>query len=278
MNNQVLVSIIIPTFNEQKTIKDCLETLLSQEFDRNEIIVVDDGSTDSTREIVQNFPVRFLAQPHLGPAKARNLGAKEAKGKVLVFVDADMTFEKCFIKDLTAPVIEDKFQGTFSKEEYVGNWENIWARCWNINQNWPYKRMIPEDFSDQGTDFRAVLKSEFLRVGGFDDTGYTDTWTLKDKLGYSPQAVRGAKYYHYNPDNLLEIFNQAKWVSKRSYKFGFLGLITALARTSLPISIMMGLYKSIKFHTPQFSVFKVVYDFGYLLGILEMLVKGKLSK
>lgn len=272
------VSIIIPAFNEQENIDDCLKTLLDQSYLQIEIIVVDDGSTDKTVSIVQKYPVKLIQQKHQGPGIARNKASKESLGEILVFIDADMTFSKDFIKDLTAPIREGQVLGTFSKEEYISNWENIWSRCWNYNQDWPKRKMIPDDYPDEGKDFRAILKSEFLKVGGFDNTGYTDTWTLSEKLGYAPKSAKGAVYYHANPSHLKEVFIQSKWSAKRSYKFGLVGKLIALLRSSLPVSIINGFIKAIKYKEPMFPTFKVIYDLGAFIGIGEMIFLRKLSK
>lgn len=273
-----LVSVIIPAFNEEKGIEKCLKTILDQTYKNTEVIVVDDGSDDNTLEIIKRRKVILLKQPHLGPAKARNLGARLAKGEILVFIDADMAFDKKFIEDLVAPVVSGVYKGTFSKEEWVSNWENVWARCWNYNNNILSSRRIPENYPDEGIDFRAILKDEFLKVGGFDDTGYTDTWTLVKKLGYHPHSVFGAVYYHANPDSLGEIFKQTKWVAKRPYKLGLLGQLISIIKYSLPVSIVIGLVKSFYYLEPNFLIFKLVYDLGSFWGILEKNIQGKIAK
>jgi len=278
MKSNPLISVIIPAYNEEKNIGNCLKTMLNQSYENIEIIVVDDGSSDKTLEFVKSFPVTLLNQKHGGPGKARNLGSNKAKGEILVFMDADMTFDKNFIKELVLPIIDGQFKGAFSKEEYISNWENVWSRCWNYNQNWPQKKMIPDDYPDEGLDFRAILKTEFEKVGGFDDVGYTDTWSLAHKLGYKPHSVKGAKYYHNNPDNLPEVFLQSKWASKRDYKFGLAGKLYALVRVSVFVSLIVGVLKAIKYKEPFFVVFKLVYDLGAFVGILEMMFFKKLSK
>lgn len=277
-NSDSLVSIIIPTFNESENISECLATLIDQDYKNHEIIVIDDGSSDDTVNIVEKFPVKIIRKSHQGPARARNMAAKQALGKILVFVDADMTFSNNFITELTAPIITGQVKGTFSKNEYISNWDNIWSRCWNFNQNRPGKNMIPDDYPNEGNDFRAILKDEFIRVGGFDDIGYTDTWSLYKKLGYRPIATSGAVYYHSNPASLEEVFIQSKWVAKRGYKFGLIGKLVALIRQSFPISVFVGLYKSFKYRQPQFVLFKIIYDLGGFIGILELSIRGKLYK
>lgn len=272
------ISVVIPTYNEEKVISECVSSLVNQSFKHVEIIVVDDGSTDNTLKNLEKFKVKILRQRHQGPAMARNLGAKESRGKILVFVDADMTFDSNFLKNLVKPIEESKTKGTFSKDEYVANWENVWARCWNINENLPEKRRLPSNYPDHQKVFRAVLKSEFERVYGFSERGYTDDYTLSEKLGYEAELASGAVFYHKNPETLTEIYKQARWVGKREYKLGVIGYIIALVRSSFPVSVIIGLYKSLLNMNFNFIVFKLIYDFGIFTGILEMLLTGKTAK
>jgi len=129
------ISVIIPTYNEERDIKECLNSLLKQNYPDFEIILVDDGSTDKTLRILSQLKskdkkIRVYKQNHRGPGAARNLGAEHTKSFVLVFVDADMTFDKDFLGRLIDPILKGKAKGTFSKEEYVSNWDRVWARCW----------------------------------------------------------------------------------------------------------------------------------------------------
>lgn len=272
------VSVIIPTYNEEKVIGECLDSLSGQSYKDLEVIVVDDGSTDETQEKVQGtgYRVQILRQNHEGPGTARNLGAKRAKGDILVFVDADMTFDRDFIKELIAPIVSGKSKGTFSKQEFVSNPDNVWSQCWGINQGWEKDKRHPKDYLSTQKVFRAILKSEFDRVGGFDAGGhYTDDWSLSEKLGYEATAVSGAKFYHTNPETLIEVFNQSKWAAKREYKFGWFGKLGALVRASFPISLVVGLVKSLTHRQPQFLIFKVIYDLGIFIGILEYVLTAR---
>lgn len=275
--NQLSVSVIIPAFNEAKTIGHCLESLKWQTDLPLEILVVDDSSTDGTVSVVKQFEqgykrVRLLSQQHLGPAKARNLAAKQAKGKVLVFVDADMEFAPDFLVNLTRSIFLNQARGTWSGEEWVKNWDNVWARCWNYNANRREPRMIGTG-KGQKRVFRAVLRSEFLRVAGFDSIGYTDDWTLVNKLGYLPKATR-AKFFHYNPDSLKEVFSQAYWIGKRQYKLKKLGTIITLVKYNPGFSLIAGLLKAVRYVEPRFVVFKLVHDWGIWRGAWDKLTKG----
>ena len=88
------VSIIVPAFNAAKTIAETLKSTEAQEFQDFEVIVVDDGSTDATVEVVRRefSDVRVIEQENAGPAAARNHGAAEARGEWLAFLDADDTW------------------------------------------------------------------------------------------------------------------------------------------------------------------------------------------
>src|SRR5579864_3689500 len=85
------VSIIIPTFNGGARIADCLGALVKQTAGRDaEIVVVNDGSTDNTADVVARYTgVRLVSQSNAGPAAARNRGALEARGTIILFTDDD---------------------------------------------------------------------------------------------------------------------------------------------------------------------------------------------
>lgn len=277
------VSVIIPTYNEQDDILKALNTLESQTLKNFEVIVVDDGSADKTYKLLKkfrtpHFSYRVYTQNHEGPAKARNKGALHSKGKILVFVDADMTFDKDFLKNLILPIEKNKAIGTFSKEEYISNWENVWSRCWNYNEGWEDKKRHQKNYPDTQKVFRAILKEKFDKAGGFDKGGYTDDYSLSDKLGQGAIVAKDAIFYHRNPDSLSEVFHHAKWVGKRKYKFGIIGYIVALIRSSLPVSIVNGIIGSLRYKTPQFLIFKIIYDLGCFIGVLQYALLSKGTK
>lgn len=282
-SNNIVASAILAVYNAESTIEACLDSLLAQSLPI-EIIMVDDGSTDNTKslmvrtiELYPNAKITLLHQNHLGPATARNLGSHHATTNILLFVDADMTFDPDYVKDLISPIKEGQVIGTYTVEERVSNWDNIWARCWNIEEGWQDKKRFPANPPQFGTDFRAILKAEFIRVGGFDHIGYTDTWSLFHKLGVRPLSTR-AVCYHQNPGSLSAVLRQARWSAKRPYKYGALGRVYALLRASLPISLLVATFKSLLHKNIHYFVFKLVYDWGRLTGILQMMSTGNLAK
>lgn len=89
-----LVSVVVPTFNREKALVRCLKSLESQTFKNFEVIVCDDGSTDNTRDAVNQFKeiltLKYLYQENFGrPARARNRGISASSGKYIAFLDSD---------------------------------------------------------------------------------------------------------------------------------------------------------------------------------------------
>lgn len=83
-------SIIIPTYNRKLILKRAIESVLEQSINDFEIIVVDDGSTDDTSELMNTFSgVKYQYQENIGVSSARNTGAKLAVGEWLLFLDSD---------------------------------------------------------------------------------------------------------------------------------------------------------------------------------------------
>jgi glycosyltransferase involved in cell wall biosynthesis len=85
-----MISVVIPTYNRRVLVVDAVKSVLAQEGCEFEVIVVDDGSTDGTADVLASLPgVRFLLQPRQGVAAARNAGARVARGEWLAFLDSD---------------------------------------------------------------------------------------------------------------------------------------------------------------------------------------------
>lgn len=102
-------SVIIPAFNAAATLARAIESVRAQSWPAHEIIVVDDGSTDSTVEVARQFgdAVRLIRQPNSGVSVARNAGAAEATGDWLGFLDADDWYEPDRIKLHAEWIVED---------------------------------------------------------------------------------------------------------------------------------------------------------------------------
>ena len=102
-------SIIIPLFNKEDYIERTINSVLNQSYKNYEIIVIDDGSTDSGRKIVEKFSndiIKYHYQSNSGVASARNNGAKKAKYKYIVFLDSDDTWDSKFLEELALLIFQ----------------------------------------------------------------------------------------------------------------------------------------------------------------------------
>ena len=109
------ISIIIPVYNTEKYISDCLDSILAQTYKNFEVIIIDDGSTDNSLSICNTYKeknknISVLHIENSGVSAARNIGIKHAKGEYLLFVDSDDTLYEhslsMFIKEHTSPDID----------------------------------------------------------------------------------------------------------------------------------------------------------------------------
>jgi cellulose synthase/poly-beta-1,6-N-acetylglucosamine synthase-like glycosyltransferase len=212
------ISVIIPAYNAKKTIKKCLECILSQDINKKyEVIVVDDASSDDTIKIVSKFPVKLIKQKHQGPAKARNLGAKQSKGDIIVFTDSDCLPAKNWLKELIKPFSNPEIVGvsgtyrTMNKESILARFEGYQIEERHENM----KKMERIDFV--GTFNCAYRKKIFFKYGGFNTKFKTSSGEDPDlsfkisKDGYKIVFQNKAFVYHYHVDKLSKYLKQKFW-------------------------------------------------------------------
>lgn len=106
-NNEILASVIIPCYNSERWILKCIESVSTAVNDSFEVLIADDGSTDSTLDIVEQFTsqrnnFRLLRQPHIGISAARNRALDAARGEFVFFVDSDDTVERGYFDAMIA--------------------------------------------------------------------------------------------------------------------------------------------------------------------------------
>lgn len=104
-----LITVIVPSYNVEKYIKKCLESIINQTYQNLEIIVVNDGSSDDTLETIENITkldkrINIINQENKGLSAARNIGIKKATGEYIILVDGDDSVEKNFIASLVEGV------------------------------------------------------------------------------------------------------------------------------------------------------------------------------
>ncbi|MHB1953057.1 MAG: glycosyltransferase family 2 protein [Sulfobacillus sp.] len=268
------ISVIVPCYNEESYLARCLKTLFDQSLGADEVIVVDDGSTDRSREIALQFPVKLLKGRHEGPGNARNLGAHSSQGDILVFVDADMYVDREFLEHLTRPIRDGNSIGCFHLDEFVGNYDNVIARCWNVHSGFKDDRRIPLDYPESCPIYRAIRRDAFMRIGGYSDCGYGEDESIGRKLGVMATGVRGAISYHNNPATLTEVFESARWIGKGMPPQP-LGYYLRL----IPVyTVLKALRRAFRMRTPVYALFSPVYDFGILCGLIMRRLTGRHTK
>ncbi len=136
LNEKPLISIITPLYNKEKYIKRALGSVFKQSYGNFEAIVIDDGSSDSSAQMVSDYEdsrIRLVSQENTGPGAARNRGIHESKGKYLAFIDADDEWlpkylEKAieaFNDSKTKVVVADFFRGENYSNSYLQQFQDI---------------------------------------------------------------------------------------------------------------------------------------------------------
>ena len=100
-----MVSVIIPVYNVEKYIDECLKSVVSQTYKNIEVIIINDGSTDKSEEIIRSYldkyeNITYIYQQNKGVSEARNLGLKNATGDYVLFVDSDDYIHKSMIEKM----------------------------------------------------------------------------------------------------------------------------------------------------------------------------------
>ncbi len=202
----MLATVVIPAFNSEETIGKCLNSVLRQKEPGSfEVIVVDDGSTDKTAEIVKKFrKVRLIQQKNSGPATARNNGVKQARGDVIVFTDDDCIAEQGWLKEMLTPFKDKSVSGV--QGAYASMQKEFMARFSQMEIEYRYEKMKKQKFIDFiGSYSAAYRKKDFLEVNGFDSrfkiaSGEDPDFSFKlaekgKKLVFNPKAV----VFHKHP-------------------------------------------------------------------------------
>lgn len=198
------VSVIVPVFNNADTLGDCLQALAHQTIgaEQYEVIVVDDGSTDGSAEVAARPGVTVIRQEHAGAAAARNRGAQQAQGQLLLFTDADCRPERDWIEQMLAPFADPAVAGV--KGVYRTRQRSPVARFTQVEYEEKYGRLARRKRIDFVDTYAAAYRRDlFLAHGGFDPAFLLDedqefSYRLARagcKLVLAPAAV----VYHHHP-------------------------------------------------------------------------------
>ncbi len=246
-------SVIIPSYNRGEALERTLQaldkqTLPSEEF---EVIVVDDGSTDRSVEIVSSlalpYRMQLLKQNNLGPATARNLGARCAQGEILIFLDSDMIAEPGLVQE-----------HVLAHERRPGSIVMGRVRVWTEANRSLFDQIARvEETRDLGPDpislaFYHVVscnlslqRDRYAALGGFDET-YREAAAEDTELGYRADNMGmplvywpAASAYHNHPRSLpqrcAQVRSMAFWTARLLQKHSAIAPLLPIYQDILPI-------------------------------------------
>ncbi len=165
-----MISVIVPVNNGKKSLRRCLEAISASDYSCYECIVVDDSSTDNSRDVAEQFPTRVLELTGgpFGPGFGRNQGAKEARGDILFFVDADVVICQDTVSKI-AETFQDHPQiaATFGSYDDAPDSGDFSSQFKNLSHHF-----VHQQGRHQAVTFwsgcGAVRREVFLEMGGFD--------------------------------------------------------------------------------------------------------------
>jgi glycosyltransferase involved in cell wall biosynthesis len=201
------VSAIIPVHNGGLNFRRCLESVVAANPPADEIIVVADGDTDGSWIVATELGARVFRLPtRSGPARARNLGAREASGEVLFFVDPDVTIPRDAIAKVadtfvTAPDVMAMF-GSYDDSPAA---DNFFSQYKNLFHHYVHQH-AREEASTFWSVCGAIRKSVLFKVGGFDEW-YSEASVEDIELGYRLQKAG----YKIRLCKTLQVKNLKQW-------------------------------------------------------------------
>jgi glycosyltransferase involved in cell wall biosynthesis len=274
------ISIVVPTFNSAKVLGTCLESLTNQTVgqEKYEVIVVDDGSTDETRDIVSKHPVKYIYQQNSGPAVARNNGVRQAEGEIILFTDADCEPQSNWIEELVKPLRDPQVVGV--KGIYKTRQKELIARLVQIEYEHKYERMKKFKYIDFIDTYSAAYRKDiFTKYGGFDERypkASVEDQELSfrlsrdgNKMVFNPEAVVYHRHSACLMDYLMKKYKIAYW------KAFLLKRHPGKARTdthtpqSLKIQMLLSLGLVLGFAAPLYSSLYYVSGFSILFFLLS---------
>jgi glycosyltransferase involved in cell wall biosynthesis len=192
-------SFIIPVLNEQDIIADCISSILPQLKKGDEILVVDNGSTDNTIKNIKSLNVRLIHESQKGISHARNRGAKEAKGDYLCFIDADGQLTPYWLDFMRSNLSKKSphalvGMNVFTHKKHI---KFIWYNTYTaIAYFFVFLQSLLNTGIFIGGNNLAIKKEIFNKLNGFDPLVAEDYWFTKKfrrdkklKAVFVPRAV-----------------------------------------------------------------------------------------
>lgn len=260
---KIFLSLIIPTHNSQKTIQPLLLSINNSQFNyfKNiEVIIVDDASSDSTRRVVETLrpKLKFILSTivvkiNVGPAKARNLGVKQARGQFVLFFDSDVILKKKTLNNAYQLVLKKKLKA------FTGIWDwrqntNKFFPQFKALRDWSYwfvERKKNAHYYLFSTRVASIEKNLFQKLGGF-NRDYPEP-TVEDieltyriekiaPIKFSPNIIVSHQFEDFSPIAIKYFKRSRDWVRLylKRYRFDPVATSQKEAAKSIVSSLFLG--------------------------------------
>lgn len=271
-----LLTVVIPVYNVEKYLKRCVESVIAQDWKKYEILLVDDGSTDHSPQICDNYVktydfISVIHKENGGLSEARNTGLSQAKGEYVYFPDSDDWIEPDTFIALSEALESQKFDIISFNREFVKSEEDAIISDSVVTIVFEGKdafvEMLKHSYITGFANDKIYRKSLFMdhdilfpKGKYYEDLGTNYKLFLSAKKVYATNQ----KYYHYlidNPDSITQSWNEKKFID------------------------MFGFYKEVfysdfvrsQLNQEEFHISQLYYVNG-LTHILASLYKAKLHK
>lgn len=202
MNENILISIIIPVYNGEKYLSETIKSVIDQTYENWELIIVDDGSTDNTAKVVEQFSdyrISYIKKNNTGVSDTRNVGANLANGEILCFLDADDVWLPDNLEKKLYQLINEPQSVLVTSPMYLWDERTDYQNC----------KIVGKPTFDEWKEFRELrnisipssvlmYKNYFLEAGMFD----TNISTSAD-LDLSIRLRQLGKFTYVNEPLLL---------------------------------------------------------------------------
>ena len=238
------VSVVICSYNSERTMKACLESLEKLRYPDFEVIVVNDGSKDRTLEISESFPFcRIISQVNKGLSVARNVGAEASTGEIVAYTDSDCVVDPDWLTYLVAKM-EAAHLHACGGPNFPPPEDNLVAAAVAVSPGGPTHVLLSDDVAEHiaGCNM-AFNRDTLLRLGGFDPVFRTAgddidiCWRFQD-AGYTIGFAPAAMVWHFRRNTIEAYIGQQKGYgkaealvySKHPFRFNLFGQAKWLGR------------------------------------------------
>jgi glycosyltransferase involved in cell wall biosynthesis len=292
MNKYIpFVSVIIPVYNSEKTLKSCLKSVLKQSYSNYEIVVVDNNSKDHSREIIKFFEkkdqkLKYFFEPIRGRGSARNKGILSSKGEIILMVDSDCVVPFNWIEQLLEPIRFEKESIVMGNEEIAFK-NKLSYQIQRANHSLLLKHLSGNYINYLDTKNFAILSSVIKNLMFNSSLVQMEDFEFYLRLmlnDYKIRFLENVKVKHYHKTNLLDwirvTFSRSYWntqiflLYKNRIDFKHFSNFSCFSMKSyllFPVDIFFYFIRKPFYQ----SIFVLISDLSWRLGLIFGLIFRK---